>query len=227
MLETIKHELGEKIQYSVIWLHGLGADGHDFEPIVPELQLGNDAGVRFIFPHAPIKPITVNNGMSMRAWYDITSLTSLDRVDLPGMMQSEKLILQLIEQEIQAGIASENIILAGFSQGGAMALHTGLRFEKKLAGIIALSCYLPDAASLPSSAQSANATTPIFQAHGTMDPVVAFQFGQLSHEWLVANGYKVSWHTYPMMHAVCYEEIVALGEWMKQRLLLNDQRFPP
>ncbi len=215
MLDFISVETAQDITHSVIWLHGLGADGHDFEPIVPELGLTQETGVRFIFPHAPTRPITINNGYVMRAWYDILGLDLTARVDEPGVLASEKLIIELIEQEEAKGINSKNIFLAGFSQGGAMALHTGLSYKKPLAGILALSCYLPLPHLIPAAKDSVNKEMAIFIAHGSQDMMVNPQFGQMSYQYLTQLGYHASWQTYPMDHAVCPAEINAIGQWLK------------
>ncbi|MFO7593837.1 MAG: alpha/beta hydrolase-fold protein [Pseudomonadota bacterium] len=202
---------------SVIWLHGLGADGHDFEPIVPELGLG-DAPIRFIFPHAPERPVTVNMGYVMRAWYDLTTLDLSEGEDEAGTRESEQLLRHWIEHEIAHGIAAERIILAGFSQGGAIALHTGLRYPEKLGGIMALSTYLPLADTVADEKHAANADTPIFMAHGSDDPVIPPAFAEQSRDQLHSLGHEVEWHEYPMPHSVCMEEIQAIGAWLKQRL---------
>lgn len=203
---------------TVIWLHGLGADGHDFEPIVPELKLSAELGVKFIFPHAPVMPVTINGGYEMRAWYDIRDADLANREDKEGVRNSAKLVEQLIEAEIDSGIPSHNIILAGFSQGGAIALHVATRLNKKLAGIVALSTYLTMPEQLESEKSSVNSDTPIFMAHGSQDPVVPMQRGQYSAKVLEENDFKVSWQDYPMAHAVCLEEIQVLGHFLQQRL---------
>lgn len=203
---------------SVIWLHGLGADGHDFEPIVPELKLPESLGVKFIFPHAPVMPVTINGGYEMRAWYDIRDTDLANREDKDGVRQSAALIEKFIEAEIAAGIPSENIILAGFSQGGAIALHLATRTQHKLAGIVALSTYLTMPEELAAEKSDTNIDTPIFMAHGSQDPVVPMQRGQFSAKTLQDNGFKVSWQDYPMAHAVCLEEIQALGAYLKNQL---------
>ena len=203
---------------SVIWLHGLGADGHDFEPIVPELHLTPDNSVRFVFPHAPIRPITINGGMEMRGWYDIAG-QGLDRkVDEDGIRESERAVALLVENESAAGIPPERIVLAGFSQGGAIALQTALRYPKRLAGVLALSCYLPLAETLEREAAEENAQIPIFMAHGLNDPVVPLQGAEMSREFLEGRGYPVEWRTYPMDHSVCLEEVQHIAAWF-QRIL--------
>ncbi|NVK22017.1 MAG: alpha/beta fold hydrolase [Kangiellaceae bacterium] len=203
---------------SVIWLHGLGADGHDFEPIVPELKLSNELGVKFIFPHAPVIPVTINNGYPMRAWYDIRNADLSQREDEEGVRQSAQQVLALIEQEIAQGIPAEKIILAGFSQGGAIALHLSTRIEHKLAGIIALSTYLTVPQKLSDEKSNANLETSIFMAHGSQDMVVPMQRGQFSAKTLQENGFSVNWSDYPMAHAVCLEEIQAIGHYIANAL---------
>src|SRR5690606_6438669 len=192
--------------HAVIWLHGLGADGNDFAPIVPELRLGDAPAIRFVFPHAPVQPVTINGGMAMRAWYDIRNADLAQREDAQGILQSQNAVHALIQRENERGIATGNIVLAGFSQGCAMTLHTGLRLPEKLAGLVALSGYLPLADSLPAELSPANKETPIFMAHGTQDPVVPLQRAQQSCRVLQEMGCQVSWKTYPMPHSVCLEE---------------------
>jgi len=202
---------------SVVWLHGLGADGHDFEPIVPELGLPDDLGIRFIFPNAPKRPVTINGGMSMRAWYDVKSPNLRDQEDTESIIESSNLINNFINAEIEAGIESNKIILAGFSQGGAITLHAGLRFPSPLAGLLALSCYLP----LPDQLQDeaiADKSMAIMMAHGISDPVIPVDQGRASSETLKEHGYSVEWHEYMMQHAVCLEEITAIGAWLKRLL---------
>lgn len=199
---------------SVIWLHGLGADGHDFSDIIPKLSLPKDLHLRFIFPHAPIRAITLNSGTRMRAWYDIHSLSDLTREDKEGIAQAQRSINQLIEEEISKGVLSNHIVLAGFSQGGAMALHTGLRYLKSLAGIIALSTYLPLADQLAVEASVVNKKIPIFIAHGNSDPILPLTLGKQTFQLLNQLGYPVEWQDYAMGHQVCYEEIKAIGKWL-------------
>ena len=203
---------------SVIWLHGLGADGHDFEPIVPELGLGKDSGIKFIFPHAPVRPVTINGGMPMRAWYDVRSANLREMEDTEAIIASSNLIDNYLDHEIDAGIASNKIMLAGFSQGGAIALHTGLRYPRPLAGLLALSTYLPLPDRLNSEVNNNNKTTPIVMAHGLFDPVIPVEHGRNSCETLKQNGYSVEWYEYTMQHAVCIEEIIMIGNWIKQLL---------
>ena len=218
LLDCVEVEPRGEARYSVIWLHGLGADGHDFEPIVPELRLPFQDQVRFIFPHAPMRAITINAGMHMRAWYDIVGLTREDAEDEQGVRASAEQVIQLIQRENQRGIPAERLILAGFSQGGAIALHTALRYPERLAGIMALSTYIPIAGTLERERSPANQDTPIFMAHGTYDQVLPFEMGSQSKFYLDRLGYDVAWHEYPMQHQVCYEEIEAISQWM-QRVL--------
>ncbi|MDD1628484.1 MAG: carboxylesterase [Methylococcaceae bacterium] len=206
-LSTIEIQPKSVHKYSVIWLHGLGADGHDFEGIAPQLHLNAEPNIHFIFPNAPIQPITVNGGMHMRAWYDVLEASLERKVDLAGIYQSEKQLEQLIEQEMDGGIPSEHILLAGFSQGGVIALHTGLNCPHKLAGIIALSAYLPTLEKLKTEPSTANKSTPIFMAHGILDPVVAIESGNAVSHTLHALEYNIEWHDYLMAHSVCTEEI--------------------
>lgn len=213
-LSTVEIQPTAEHKYSVIWLHGLGADGHDFEDIVQEFNLPAAPYIRYVFPNAPIQPITINNGMEMRAWYDIL-VTHLEReVDIDGIYESEKLIEQLIEREQNAGIAAENILLAGFSQGGVIALHVGLRYPHKLAGVIALSCYLPTLSQLDTEAASVNKDTPIFMGHGILDAVVAIESGKQVYDALHSQGYRIQWHDYLMEHSVCVEEIEHLSSFL-------------
>ncbi len=206
---------GVPVRASVIWLHGLGADGHDFEPIVPELGLPRDAGVRFVFPHAPSIPVTINQGFVMPAWYDITEPDLGQRHDEPGIRRSAGQVRALIarEQERHA-VAANRIVLAGFSQGGAVALFAGLRHPDRLAGILALSTYLVGTETLERERSAANRDVPIFEAHGTFDPVVPPAYGEATRAQLEALGHAVEWHTYPMPHAVCAQEIVDVGAWL-------------
>lgn len=205
---------------TVIWLHGLGADGHDFVPIVPELGLGKEHGIKFVFPHAAIRPVTINNGYSMRAWYDILSLTRMEKQDVAGTQASAARIAGLLDAERAAGIASERLILAGFSQGCAMALYTGLRYPQRLGGLLALSGYLPLHESLATEASAANKDVPILMCHGQYDPVLPLVLGKSSAEILGAAGYRVDWHEYPMQHQVCPEEIDDIGAFLRARLAL-------
>ena len=213
-LPCIEIETAPDPTASVIWMHGLGADGNDFVPIVPELKLPGTLAVRFVFPHAPVRKVTINNGMSMRAWYDISSSDLNNRADIAGVRQSQAEIEALIEREKSRGMSASRIVLAGFSQGGVIALHTALRYAERLAGVIALSTYLVLADRISEDAAPANRGLPIFMGHGTADPVVRFDWGDASHRALVANGYPVEWHTYRMEHSVCLEEIHAIGAWL-------------
>jgi phospholipase/carboxylesterase len=219
LLPAVVIEPQQPATASVIWLHGLGADGHDFEPIVPELGL-DAAPIRFIFPHAPERPVTVNQGYVMRAWYDISSPDLSEGQDETGTRESEILLQNWIAHEKEAGIGAERIILAGFSQGGAIALHTGLRYPDRLGGIMALSTYLPLADTVADERHAANADVPIFMAHGSDDPVIPVSFAEQSRERLKALGHPVEWHQYPMPHSVCMEEVGAIGSWLRQRLAL-------
>ena len=218
MPETVEVESAAEPDGSVIWLHGLGADGHDFEAIVPELGLEGRLNLRFVFPHAPVRPVTINGGMSMRAWYDILTLDRGGPQDEVGIRASGELLLQLLEREHERGIPYDKIVLAGFSQGGAIALHTALRFEPRLAGLMALSTYLPLQsdfdAEVANSATAQSRDLPIFMAHGTFDPMLPLALGQHTHEVLTAAGYKSQWHDYPMAHAVCAEEIAHISDWL-------------
>lgn len=218
LLDCLEIETAPNPSRAVIWLHGLGADGHDFAPIVPELRLAATPAVRFVFPHAPLRPVTLNNGMAMRAWYDITLLGAGAREDAGGIRASEMAVRALIARENQRGIATDKIVLAGFSQGCAMTLHTGTRLEQKLAGMIGLSGYLPLADTFAAEHSDANLGTPIFMAHGVFDPVVQFARGQASQRILAEAGFDVAWKTYPMPHAVCPEEIADVGAYLRQAL---------
>ena len=216
MLEYIQQDIGQEPTFSVIWLHGLGADGHDFAPIVPELLLPPNLSIRFIFPHAPQQPVTINAGMVMPAWYDILSMEISRQVDEVGINRSAEQVRDLIDKETNRGISSDHIMLAGFSQGGAVALHTGLLLEQPLLGILALSSYLPIPERILELQNTVNQSTPVFMAHGIYDPVVPVQLGQTTQEFLVSQGYNVVWHTYPMEHSVNMDEIRDVGKWMAQ-----------
>ena len=221
LLEAIEIETGHNPAAAVIWMHGLGADGNDFVPIVPELGLAGGPAIRFVFPHAPMRPVTINNGYVMRAWYDVTygDLEGQSRkADERGVRGSEAQIRALIEHQVRQGISAKKIALAGFSQGGAVALETGLRYPEALAGIMALSTYLPLAAALPGEASPANRAIPIFMAHGIYDPVVPYLMGTTSKTTLAALGYEVEWHEYPMQHSVCAEEVRDIGKWLRRVL---------
>ncbi len=204
--------------YAVIWLHGLGADGHDFAPVVPALQIPPQVPVRFIFPHAPVRPITVNGGMEMRGWYDIAGADLERAEDRDGIEHSTAILRALIERETgrgARGVQPENIFLAGFSQGGALALHAGLRHPQRLAGIIALSAYLPLADLLETEKSAANQPTPIFIAHGAQDPLIPVHLARRSARRLARAGYGVAWREYPIAHEVCAEEIADVGEFLR------------
>lgn len=220
MLPCIEIETAPNPSAAVIWLHGLGADGNDFVPIIPELQLTGCPGIRFVFPNAPSMPVTVNGGYVMSAWYDIIGRNLIDREDADGILRSATAITELIKREYSRGIAYDNIVLAGFSQGCAMALHIGLRFPHKLAGIIALSGYLPLAMTLPLEKHSANSKTPIFMAHGEFDQVVIPKRAQTSHAALEKLGYEVDWNEYPMDHSVNREELMDISRFL-QRVLIK------
>lgn len=203
---------------AVIWLHGLGADGHDFVNIVPQLNLPDDLAIRFIFPHAPVRPVTLNGGMAMRAWFDIYGLSRLSKIDDKGIKTADASIGELIIEAHESGIAFENIVLAGFSQGGALALYTGLHFPQRLGGILALSTYLPVSESVTLPQPFPNQKTPIFMAHGEYDPIVALDLGVASKGIIQRLGCTVDWRTYPMEHSVCMEEIQDIGLWFQKVL---------
>lgn len=204
-------------QSAVIWMHGLGADGNDFKDIVPELNLPKELAVRFIFPHAPMRPITINNGYVMRGWYDISGFDNLStREDSVGIYQSQALIEKLINEQKHQGIAANKIILAGFSQGGAMALHVGLRHQETLAGILVLSAYLPLSNTLENEAHLANRKTPIMIMHGSMDNIVMPTLAETSRDILLANKYLVDWKIYNMAHTVCMQEIKDISNWLQK-----------
>jgi phospholipase/carboxylesterase len=218
LLPAVELETAPGPTASVIWLHGLGADGNDFVPIVPELGLLPGLGLRFVFPHAPVRSVTINNGMRMRAWYDISAADLNNRADIAGVRQSQGELEALIAREKTRGVPSARIVLAGFSQGGAIALYAGLRHVERLAGILALSTYLVQADKLPAEAAAANRDVPIFMAHGTADPVVRFEWGLASRRALEANGNPVEWHEYRIEHSVCLEEVRAIGAWLAKLL---------
>ncbi len=214
LLDSIVMETAPEPDAAVIWMHGLGADGHDFEPIVRELSLPARPGVRFVFPHAPLRPVTINQGHVMRAWYDIRALAGVRREDEAGVRQSARQIEALIARERQRGIVPGRLVLAGFSQGGAMALHVGLRCPDRLAGVLALSCFLPLASTLAAEAAAANRDVPIFWAHGAHDPMVPLALAEQGREQVAALGYPIEWHQYPMPHSVCAEEIADIARWL-------------
>ncbi len=217
MLDTVENETGADPQWSVLWLHGLGADGHDFAPIVPELVRPHWPAIRFVFPHAPVQPITINNGVPMRAWYDIVSADFRSRADSAGVDASIVELELLIEREIARGIPAERILLAGFSQGGAVILSALLRRTRPLAGLIALSTYLPDPAKAAAARVPGAISVPVFMAHGTQDPVIPVAIARDTAQTLETLGLPVEWHTYTMAHQVCAEEMHALGEWLEAR----------
>ena len=206
---------------AVIWLHGLGADGHDFAAIVPELGLPPDHCIRFVFPHAPVRAITINGGIPMRGWYDITDVDLRATEDEAGIRTSADLISRILDTELERGIPADRLVLAGFSQGGAIALHTGLRFNHRLAGLIALSTYLPIAHSLESEAAPANRDVPIFMGHGAVDPLVPEHLGDQTAGRLKALGYRVEYKVYAMPHAVCAEEIADVSDWLRRVLEID------
>ena len=222
MLAAVEVETGPAPKASVIWLHGLGADGHDFEPIVPELRLPPELPLRFIFPHAPVRPVTLNNGYPMRAWFDIVKIGLNQPRDSAGMQASRAAVEALIARERERGISAARTVVAGFSQGGAVALYSGLQHTEKLAGIMALSTYLPLGEGMEFAISPANALTPIFYGHGTQDPVVPLQLGEYTRNWLTGQGCMVSWHSYPMPHSVSAEEITHIRAWLIS--VLSNQR---
>jgi len=215
-LQHIELTTGAEPAGTVIWMHGLGADGWDFVPIVRELPVPEGLALRFIFPHAPERPVTINNGFVMRAWYDIAQSDIARVPDERGIRESQQGVEDLLARERSRGMAASRIVLAGFSQGGAIALHTGLRHNEKLAGIVALSSYLPLEASLDTEASPANKSTPIFMAHGTQDPIVPLALAEASHRALTARGYSVAWHAWPMPHSLCAEEVESLAAFLAQ-----------
>ena len=219
LLPAIEIERGKNPQYAVIWLHGLGADGSDFVPVIPELGLDESVGVRFVFPHAPEIAVTCNNGYVMPAWYDIISMNSTSRqIDEAGIMASREAIRRLIARENQRGIPCARIFLAGFSQGGAVAYSTALSHPEALAGLIALSTYIPSVDLLAGDLTDANRAIPIFAGHGSEDDVVSLALGQQARDFLQQQAYSIEWHEYPMPHTVCLEEVQAIGQWLKDKL---------
>jgi phospholipase/carboxylesterase len=214
-MDAVEIETGSPPQAAVIWLHGLGADGHDFEPIVPELRLRQ--AVRFVFPHAPVQPVTINQGMRMRAWYDIFQFGG-GREDDKGIRASQALIERMISEEVKKGISENKIVVAGFSQGGAIALQTALRYPKPLAGVMALSTYLPLAATLAAERNTTNALVPIFMAHGSYDEIIPIQRARDSKNFLEKLGYRIEWHDYPMPHSVCGEEVRDIAAFLTKLL---------
>lgn len=218
LLSCVEVEPSGPVRFSVVWLHGLGADGHDFEPIVPHLRIPESSGVRFVFPHAPRIPVSINLGMVMPAWYDITAADLRKRHDEAGVRRSAEQVAALIRRENNRGIPTARIVLAGFSQGGAIALHLGLRYPEKLAGIMALSSYLVCEDSLEQELGEANRDTPLFQAHGTRDPMVPLDRGEAARDRLIELGVEVIWQSYPMMHEVCPAELEDIGNWLNRVL---------
>ena len=213
-LEAIEIETAASPAASIVWMHGLGADGHDFVDIVPELGLPARPGVRFVFPHAPMRPVTINGGYVMRAWYDIRDDGGVRREDAAGVRASQKSIEALIQRERERGVPARSIVIAGFSQGGAMALQTSLRHGERLAGVMALSCSLPLADTLAAEASPANRDVPIFMAHGTHDPMIPMARALRARERLVGLGYRVEWHEYQMPHSVSLEEVRDISAWL-------------
>ena len=217
-LQTIEIETAPNPSAAVIWLHGLGADGNDFVPIVRELDLSGSQPIRFIFPTAPTMPVTINGGYMMRAWYDIFAPDLVRREDEPGLRASQAMVEALIAKEKARGIPAERIVIAGFSQGCAMTLQTGLRHPEKLAGLMCLSGYLPLAGTIAAESDSANRATPVFMAHGRQDPVVVIQRGEETRDLLTSLGHQIEWHEYQMQHSVCLEEIEDIGQWLARVL---------
>jgi len=212
-VDTVEIETGPNPIGSIVWLHGLGADGHDFEPIVPELALPDRLPLRFVFPHAPVRPVTINGGVAMRAWFDILSFDRAGRAEASSLEQSRALLLALVERERERGMPPDRIVLAGFSQGGAVVLHTVMQQPLELAGIMALSTFLP-AFDTGVSEAPGDTSTPVFMAHGSYDPVLPLALGRECAAALEQLGYRVEWHEYPMAHAVCPQEIVAIRNWL-------------
>jgi phospholipase/carboxylesterase len=218
LLDTVEVSTGPQPSFSVIWLHGLGADGHDFEPVVPHLGLGAAPAVRFVFPHAPVRPVTLNGGMPMRAWYDITAISASRDQDERGIEDSRRKVEALIDREAERGVPAHRVVLAGFSQGGAIALHAGLRHADRLAGIMALSSYLLFPDRLAAERSGANAGTPVFVGHGTLDPVVPFAMGQATAQALQSLSYPLTWRSYALPHSVSMEELADIGAWLRDRI---------
>ena len=216
--ETVEVGGGETPDGTVIWLHGLGADGHDFEPIVSELDLGEHADIRFVFPHAPVRPITINGGMSMRAWYDVMSLDRSGPQDETGIRESTASLLQLIEREKERGVDADRIVIAGFSQGGAIAMHTAMRFPDPLAGLMALSTWMPLESTIDdevvNNPESQPRELPVLMVHGSFDPVLPIAAGQHARDIMQQADFTVQWHEFPMAHAVCADEITEIRNWL-------------
>lgn len=219
LLPAIERETSAHPTHTILWMHGLGADGNDFVPLVDELALPSTFHIRFLFPHAPIRPVSINRGMMMRAWYDYDLVGAGLHENIDSLRDSQRAIGALVARENQRGIKSENIVLAGFSQGGALALQTGLRYPEKLAGIMALSSYLPVPHTLAAEAHRANFPTPVFMAHGETDNIIPLTFSNASRQQLLDSGYTVDWHQYRMAHAVCQEEIIEIGKWLRRVLV--------
>jgi phospholipase/carboxylesterase len=219
-LERITIEPNVTATACVIWLHGLGDSGAGFSPIVPELGLPKNHAIRFIFPHAPEQPVTINQGYVMRSWYDIKSMDLHNRADMKGVLESEIKVKALIKEQVDSGISASNIVLAGFSQGGVVSMFTGLRYPEKLAGIMALSCYLPNADALPEQLSEANSDTAILQQHGDNDDVVPLSAGKMANSLLKAKNYPVKWQTYPMAHSVHPTQIRDISAWLVAQLKL-------
>jgi len=218
LLPAIEIETARQPDAAVIWMHGLGDDGRGWSEVVPALQLPADLRVRFLFPHAPVMPVTINQGMRMRAWYDVRAANITDRADVDGVRSSQRRVDALVEREAARGISPARTLLAGFSQGGAIALFAGLRYPQRLAGIVALSTYLIGESVLAAEASSANRDVPIFMAHGTRDPVVQYPWGVASRSALEMGGWTVEWHEYPMEHSAVMEEIAAAGAFIARVL---------
>jgi phospholipase/carboxylesterase len=216
-LEKIVSQTADNPKIVIIWMHGLGADGNDFAPVVPQFNMP-ELPIKFVFPHAPKIPVTINGGMVMRAWYDILTLDINSRADVAGVMASEKLIHELIQEQIDAGFNYSQIVLAGFSQGGAMSLHVSTRLKHKIAGIIALSSYLPLPQLLIDKPNASNKDTPIFMGHGTQDPVVPYTLGEASRDALLKAGYRIDWHNYPLQHGVSMDELQDIKQWLQKNI---------
>jgi phospholipase/carboxylesterase len=218
LLPAVELETGPSPTAAIVWLHGLGADGNDFVPIVGEMRLPASLSVRFVFPHAPVRPVTLNNGFRMRAWYDLAAGDITSRADVGGVRESQAHIEALIAREKSRGIDARRIVIAGFSQGGVIALHTGVRHAERLAGIVALSTYVVLPEKLAEEGTAVNRDVPIFMAHGTFDPMVRPEWGEAGRRALAAAGYRVEWHTYPMPHSVVWEEVEAITAFLTRVL---------
>ena len=218
LLDAIEIETGADPDAAVIWMHGLGDDGRGWSEVVPSLGLPPHLAIRFIFPHAPVMSVTINNGMRMRAWYDIRQANVNERADIAGVQRSQAQVDALLAREAARGVTANRTLLAGFSQGGVIALHAGLRFPSRLAGIVALSTYLVAPDQLSDQASAANRDVPIFMAHGMLDPTISHALGEMSRDYLAQRGYAIDWHAYPMAHSVCAEEIADLRRWLSVRL---------